>query len=52
MENKEWIAEYKGSTVTIYAKDGYIAKNKAAIEMGVPASRQKHIRIKKGEREC
>ena len=46
LQLKEWRAEYKGTTVTVKAKDLWRAKNHAAIELGVPSSRQKHIRMK------
>lgn len=43
----KWVAEYKGSVATITARDSYAAKKLAAIEMGVPTSREKHIRLKR-----
>ena len=42
-----WDAEYKGTTIQVRSKDPWGAQNTAAVEMGVPKSRQKHIRVKK-----
>ena len=42
-----WNAEYKGSSIVIKAIDPWGAQKAAAIEMGVPTSRQRHIVVKK-----
>lgn len=42
-----WDAEYKGTSVVVKAVDPWGAQKAAAIEMGVPQSREKHIRVKK-----
>ena len=42
-----WDASYKGSSVVVKAMDPWGAQKAAAIEMGVPTSRQRHIVVKK-----
>lgn len=42
-----WDAEYRGTTVVVHAADSWKAKVVAAVELGVPKSREKHIRVKK-----
>ena len=42
-----WNAEYKGSSIVVDAIDPWGAQKAAAIELGVPLSREKHIVVKK-----
>lgn len=42
-----WNAEYKGTTVVVSAIYPGAAQTVAAIQMGVPKSREKHIRVQK-----
>ena len=44
-----WIAEYKGSKVVVHAIAKQHAQQIAAVELGVPKSRQRLIRVIKEE---
>ena len=47
MSQNYYIAEYKGQQVIVFASDPNNAKTLAAIEMGIPESRERYVRLHK-----